>query len=352
MEPAEYQPIDLKLTGVGVTIITIVGVMGNTLSAIVLYQPKMRSSVTLLLLGLTFCDTTFLITLFVLQGLRALVFDYFLGIRFAEKFFGFLTSNFFIVSSFALTGSYYFTMATTLDRYVAVWWPLKARHLCTWSRARYVAAVVVLISITYPTFSNLYIVESPESLENRTRLILSKCGEDFHVPKDEASKFIDASFESDFLSWPYLIIMMLFPFTTLVVFNSLIYVKVRQANKTRKNMTSQENTDISYAVICVMITVLFLSCNSALITMAVLMRFYNCKFQQWKSVLISVDTFLVSVNSSSNFIIYCTMGTRFRRQLKRVLSHWSVFSRCFPIEPGLGGNISMKTTRKTRSSVA
>ncbi|CAG7830880.1 unnamed protein product [Allacma fusca] len=164
----------------------------------------------------------------------------------------------------ALTGSVYFTVAIAIDRYIAVWWPLQSRIL--------------------------------DLLPDR-----------------------NANGSGNALSWSYVPIMMVFPLTLLVVFNTLIYVKVHQANKVRKLMTSQEKTETLFTVICVMVVTLFVTCNSAVVVSAFVKYFYNCNYQLWKPVLDTIDNLLVSINSSCNFIIYCAVGSRFRRQLRALL---------------------------------
>ena len=49
----------------------------------------------------------------------------------------------------AQTGSIYFTMSVSAERYIAVCWPLKSRFLCTWSRARYYSAAVYIFSFLF-----------------------------------------------------------------------------------------------------------------------------------------------------------------------------------------------------------
>jgi hypothetical protein len=53
------------------------------------------------------------------------------------------------VALIAQTGSAYLTMAVTMERYIAVCWPLRARSLCTIGRAKTAVGVVTGCAITY-----------------------------------------------------------------------------------------------------------------------------------------------------------------------------------------------------------
>ena len=53
------------------------------------------------------------------------------------------------VAMIAQTCSAYLTMAVTIERYIAVCWPLKARFLCTIGRAKMAVGAVVSFAVIY-----------------------------------------------------------------------------------------------------------------------------------------------------------------------------------------------------------
>ncbi len=53
------------------------------------------------------------------------------------------------IALIAQTGSAYLTMAVTVERYLAVCWPLRARSICTIGRAKMAVAVVLSFAIIY-----------------------------------------------------------------------------------------------------------------------------------------------------------------------------------------------------------
>lgn len=70
--PPPSVPFDFIVNGIGIMIVAILGIIGNILSAIVLSRPQMRSSVTCLLIGLTFCDSLLIFISILIFGLPSM----------------------------------------------------------------------------------------------------------------------------------------------------------------------------------------------------------------------------------------------------------------------------------------
>ena len=113
----------------------------------------------------------------------------------------------------AQTGSVYFTVAVTVERFIAVCHPLKARSICTWSRAKYYTIVVVLMSVAYnaPRWAEFYTVTDRDG--NRTNLLMTplRC---------------DETYIRIYIQWANFIVMSAFPIAALVVLNIIIYAEV------------------------------------------------------------------------------------------------------------------------------
>lgn len=74
--------IDFLPLGLALLIVCTLGVIGNALCAIVLSRTRMRSTYSILTLGLTFCDALYLLTKLIRYGLLSLflyadVFDWY-----------------------------------------------------------------------------------------------------------------------------------------------------------------------------------------------------------------------------------------------------------------------------------
>ena len=63
-------------------------------------------------------------------------------------------------------------------------------------------------------------------------------------------------------TWTDLLIMFLVPLTTLAVLNTLIYLQIQKAKKTRSQMVSKEKDEHSLAMMFISVVVVFMICNT------------------------------------------------------------------------------------------
>ncbi|CAG7824937.1 unnamed protein product [Allacma fusca] len=209
-----HRLFEFIINGFGITIVAILGIIGNILSAVVLSRPQMRSSVTCLLLGLAFCDSLLVFTSALIFGLFSL--SDFMGTLTTYRlvYHPLLVPYLYPISISAQTASVYLTLAVTLERYVAVCHPLRARSLCTWRRARYCVMTVLLFAITYnlPRWWEVLIVEGYNWTYNITMFENS-------MSEMRANPY----YITIYINWAYLVVMYMVPFTGLVAFNLAIY---------------------------------------------------------------------------------------------------------------------------------
>ncbi len=111
-EAEEYSFLfEFIIVGIGITIVSCLGILGNILSACVLSRSQMKSSVTTLLLGLTVADTILIFTSLLLFGLPAL-FNFF---AMPET-----TPNFYMKVIFPSCGPYVYAVAVTGKDFVLI----------------------------------------------------------------------------------------------------------------------------------------------------------------------------------------------------------------------------------------
>ncbi len=199
----------------------------------------------------------------------------------------------------AQTGSVYLTLVVTIERYVAVCQPLRARYLCTYGRARLYVAVVGLFATLYniPRFFEIDTVEIFDNRYNETEL--------FFGPTDLRN---DPTYVNVYISTLYLVFMYIVPFTSLAAFNLLIYREVKRANKERARLTRLQQKEIGLATMLMVVVFVFFVCNLlALVSNVLEVIGINLAW------LNNVSNLLVTFNSSVNFIIYCIFGEKFKR---------------------------------------
>ncbi|KAG8227500.1 hypothetical protein J437_LFUL002389 [Ladona fulva] len=328
--------------GVLLCVVCALGLVGNALSIFILSRPAMRSSTNLLLGGLARCDAALLTTSLFLFGLPSLheyqqhlrtssrretilpphlppppgpppspgsaptyveiptqqggiLFDY------NYRVYPLLAPVLFPLALTAQTASVYLTLTVTLERWVAVCHPLKARSLCTQRRARMhvVGAMAFALLYNLPRFWEVRrgkITTSPPS--NITMYFVFA-----------SSLRSDPTYISVYVNWSYLVVMYVLPFGGLAVLNAAIYRQVRRANRERQRLSRLQKKEIGLATMLLIVVVVFFLCNLLALVNNVLESFYGIIVDQ----LVKTSNLLVTVNSSVNFIIYVTFGERFRR---------------------------------------
>lgn len=136
--------------GILICVVGLLGLLGNLAAIVTLSRPQMKNSINTILLGLVSCDCLlivtslfmFSLTVFHHTGWSPFTFYYLHIYPLAVPFI-------YPVAIIAQTGSAYLTMAVTIERYMAVCWPLKARFVCTIGKAKLVVACVAAFAILY-----------------------------------------------------------------------------------------------------------------------------------------------------------------------------------------------------------
>ena len=294
--------------GIPLPIVCTFGIVGNVISVLILSKRQMRSSINCCLLGLAACDLVLLFTSLWLFAIPD-IYIYTRWFRFYVcDVYPYTTPYAYPISLIAQTSSVYITMTVAVERYIAVCWPLKARSLCTFGRARlYVIAIVICATLyNIPRFFEVTWKECPATFINGTRLT-DECVMCV-LPTDLRS---DQIYVKVYIWWMYLIVMFILPFLALTVFNLLIYVQVRRANKERQRLTSTQKREIGLAVMILCVVVVFFICNTLAMVINILEMFDDSII----NYLTPISNLLVNINSTTNFIIYCIFGQKFQKLL-------------------------------------
>lgn len=205
------------VNGVLLNVVGVLGILGNIISMVILSRPQMRSSINYLLIGLARIDTVLIVTSILLFGLpgihpyTGMLFTYFYNVY--PRIMPFV----YPLATIVQTASVYLTLTVSLERFVAVCHPFRARSLCTYGRARMYVIGIVLFSALY---------NMPRFWEGTVR------GE-FH---EELNMTIYCArptelrenplYISIYVQWCYLVFLYLIPFTSLAVLNAAIYRQV------------------------------------------------------------------------------------------------------------------------------
>ncbi|KAJ3664733.1 hypothetical protein Zmor_000279 [Zophobas morio] len=299
--------------GLLLNIIGILGILGNIISMIILSRPQMRSSINYLLIGLARIDTVLILTSILLFGLPG-IYPY-SGLLFTYYYvvYPHIAPVVFPLAMVVQTASVYLTLTVSLERFVAVCHPLRARSLCTYGRARmYVVGIIV--------FSAVY---------NLPKLWESTIKEEWYPEKNVTVYCPRASALREnelyirvYIHWLYLIFLYLLPFMGLAILNAAIYRQVRKANKERQRLSRLQKREIGLATMLLCVVAVFFVCN----LLPLVINIIDTYRPWWNlSILVNTSNLLVTINSSVNFIIYVIFGEKFKRLFLVLFCNNSLF---------------------------
>ncbi|CAL8081173.1 unnamed protein product [Calicophoron daubneyi] len=128
------------------------------------------------------------------------------------------------------------TVCFTMERYVAVSFPMLGRRICTQKRARYAVIAISLVSLlfTFPDYLKYRVIirGNYTTEDNRTVIV-------YGLEESEYLPYLVA-FGYDYFNQ---IIFVLIPMLLLILFNSLLIRSVLKANKGRKGLVQHTGSD-------------------------------------------------------------------------------------------------------------
>lgn len=296
----ENNRVEFWVCGVLLNLVGVLGILGNVISMIILSRPQMRSSINYLLTGLARCDTMLIISSMLLFGIPS-VYPY------TGHFFGyynyvypFISPAMFPIGMIAQTASIYMTFTVTLERYVAVCHPLRARALCTYGRAKIYFIVCVCFSLAYnmPRFWEVLRLTYPLPNSN----LVLHCVRPSPLRRNQ-------TYINIYIHWCYLIVNYIIPFLTLAILNCLIYRQVKRANRERQRLSRSEKREIGLATMLLCVVVVFFMLNFLPLVLNISEAFYSTIDHK----VTKVSNLLITINSSVNFLIYIIFGEKFKR---------------------------------------
>ena len=174
-------------------------------------------------LGLASFDSILILTSILMFGLPAVhayttwFSDYFYNV------FPYITPVVYPVGMIAQTGSVYLTMCVTVERYVAVCLPLRARVICTFGRARAYVAIIGMFALFYNLPRFWEVTHVTKNIREHDINTTWNYNITLVEPTDLRN---DYYYINVYVNGLYLVIMYIVPFGCLAVFNLLIYLEV------------------------------------------------------------------------------------------------------------------------------
>ncbi|ULU06636.1 hypothetical protein L3Y34_018456 [Caenorhabditis briggsae] len=336
LEPHEFLEVKFFLISVVGTLIGLFGLFGNATTALILTRPSMRNPNNLFLTALAVFDSCLLITAFFIYAMEYIIeytaaFDLYVAwltyLRFA-----------FALSHISQTGSVYITVAVTIERYLAVCHPKRSKMMCGPGGAAWTILGVTTFAVVFncTKFFELQVTVNPNCPDgsNWQSYIL--------LPSAMASNPI---YQQVYSLWVTNVVMVFFPFLTLLLFNAIIAYTIRQSLEkydfhNQKSVVAALSASVNLprniagissrnelkeksreaTLVLVIIVFIFLGCNFWGFVLTLLERIMGQEtlmgdhhvFYTFSREAIN---FLAIINSSINFVIYLLFGKDFRKEL-------------------------------------
>lgn len=310
-------------------VLILLGTVGNVLTIFVLTRKSIRSSTTAFYLTvLAFSD---LVVLY--SGLMRQWIIYLLDVD-IRKFNKFVCKiNIWLVYS-SLHFSAWILIVLTMERVISAWLPHRVRGLCK-KKSAVVLINVLGVLILGLNSHLLYGMAFKLSFDNDGNVYHSKC-----VEVDENYDF----FFNEIWPWIDLCAFCLIPFSVILIGNALILFKVFTSRRKvisqvvplrqgggGSHHAGQKSKQSSMPVLLFTLNIVYLLSTSPV-------SIYNIGYAFWvkdasEQEIADLDLWWAIVNmfmyihNSLNFFLYCLSGTKFRREVIRIICGWRQIRR-------------------------
>lgn len=307
----DHRQVARMLWVFGGPVIFFAGLGGNALIVAVMTRRRMQGSSTCVYLSLmAIADTMVLLTGMIPEWLEAVRIVVFKELHEAtcklEKFLFYTSAD----------TAVWFLVVFTIDRFIAVCYPLKKNKFCRSSRAKISCAVVLGAA----TMKNVHVfftrgAQYKETMQvngtgSSSLLLISNCG------KPSAAS---ENFEDFVRPWIAFVVVSLLPFCVILLCNVCIIRTLMSVRRLRAEHSIVSTTDkslVQMTAMCLSASFCFLVCiTPSIILLIGKPNWKNAPFYEIAKV---VNNELVYVNHSVNFFLYCVTGKRFRSGITAV----------------------------------
>ncbi|XP_071091467.1 FMRFamide receptor-like [Haliotis cracherodii] len=301
-EMLSYSLLPFFILGVVRIALACFGIAANIVSIRVLTHKSIWSATSILLISLVVYDTVFLFTgaVVIIAGLP----------EYEEDHLFVTVTVFYPFRYIAQMGSVYSTVAVTVERFVVVVTPLRARSIWTTNNARRVAIGVFVFSLGFniPRCVVFHQLSSADWVENGTL-----------TQSDASQEFLYTRVYEVYLT---MAIFYILPYTIIIVLNINLIVHLRISARVTKTISPRHTARLSTSptdkedgltiVVLGITTCFFVCCVIPLTYHILLLADLDIFSNPHKVYLFAVSDTMLCVNSATDFIFYCLLGRRFR----------------------------------------
>lgn len=223
----------------------------------------------------------------------------------------------------ALQASVWTTLLVSLERFIAVCYPLKARTLCTYRRTVIFNIITVILSVSM-NIPRIFLTENNKANENISYFLFLNTR--FELQRNMLKKI--GLYLTDWemciakcYSWIEFTAVYFMPMLAIAYFNISIYKAVKKAEKSRQRMSQSQQKEINIAKTVLGVVVVFFITGFPWLVIKLVIHYGLVSLLQYVKLLWMFNPLIVS-NSAANFVIYFGLNRDFRTALLATLKNF------------------------------
>ena len=285
-----------------VGILTVAGIIGNSLTFVVFWKGNFKSSTSFLFLSLSLIDSAVLLTAFACCIVRL---DFYIG-WLPNELSVYLKVCVWPVSYMTESATIWLTVLVAVNRYIIVCRPFMASQWCTLSKVKIQLAVVLVLVVLY---------NIPQIVRNRVVHITVNNGTSYVAQLELMGPRSFPKFYNVYDRVLAVIVLVCLPLCILTFLTIRLIKAMKVHHRMQSEMQSQHSQpDNSMTFALVIVVTVFIICRAPLLIWKVLKLLGLMSRVGWCCVDIVYYTLLAS-NSAVNVIIYIIINRRFRNVL-------------------------------------
>lgn len=295
-----YSQVSIYSIRVLVPILFVFGVCGNVLSFIILKKAQ-QTSTNFYLMFVAMSDTFVVIILSSVLFLASIA-----NINLVSTFNCLILEGIFIYTAYLSSWS---LVAVTTDRFIAVYFPLKAKIYCTRKRSKMIC-FLFLVFFFFSTSIVLFGLEKSSKTRRIGSTVLNCRGRtiilDFIYTR--ISKVFD------------IIMYSALPATLLLFFNTGIILKVTCENKVGPTAHTMAKTSKKTTKLLLTVTTAFIICSMPQTIISIIASYGKDTYDDDHNLLqllFDLSSLLVILNHSINFVMYMLTASYFKKSFLR-----------------------------------
>ena len=289
-------------------VIAILGILGNSLSLLVLSRDTSRSTTFASLKALASSDIILLV-----GALAQQVVPMFCKVTGSTDTFclnqGYIRVYSWPIICIAQMLSIWLVLLISAERFVAICYPLRASRMCSLNRIRFLILLILMMSILF---------NIPKFFEFRPKEIYQQSLNLTFVEVGATPLRTDPVYRYLYNTALYCLVIYAVPLSTLTVFNVKLVKEIQKAKKNWQLLNRSQKREMKATKLPLVIVLVYFICGTqsllAFILDAIFVTFYR-----WLQFYTAIVNLLVILNSAVNFLLMYFFGQKFRKLLLEML---------------------------------